>query len=304
MKLTGEAVPLAEQVLEDATMARSVFSVSADDYLVYQTGGTVGASRMVWLNRSGSEVSALGKPAAYSWPRISPDGKRVAVMIADATGNTDIWIDEQRLTFDSSHEGNPTWFPDGSLSPSTGQGKAYATSCGKLPMEAARRSRLLESRANKYPQAISSNGQYLIYTDTNLSSGDYELWLVPFGDGRARPFIAAEGNQTFAQFSPDGRWLAYDSNETGSSEVYVTPFPKGEGKWQVSQQGGIMPKWRGDGREIFYLSQNHRTVFAAEVAPTEESFASRGRAHCSPPDRSPEWDTRTTFQPMASGFCS
>jgi len=92
------------------------------------------------------------------------------------------------------------------------------------------------------------------------------------GDGPARPFIAAEGNQAFAQFSPDGRWLAYDSDETGRAEVYVTPFPKRDSKWQVSQQGGMMPKWRGDGREIFYLSQDHRTVLAAEVSPTEESF--------------------------------
>jgi Tol biopolymer transport system component len=272
VKLTGEAVPLAEQVLEDAIMARAVFSVSADGTLVYQTGGTVGESRMVWLNRSGNEVSALGKPAAYSWPRISPDGKRVAVDITDATGNTDIWIDEQRLTFDSSLEGNPTWFPDGSRIAFNSTRKGVGDILWKAADGSGASYVLLESRANKYPQAISPNGRYLIYTDANLSSEDYDLWLVSFGDGRARPFIAAEGNQTFAQFSPDGRWLAYDSTETGSSEVYVTPFPKGESKWQVSQQGGIMPRWRGDGREIFYLSRDHRTVFAAEVAATQESF--------------------------------
>jgi Tol biopolymer transport system component len=279
VKLTGEGVPLAEQVLDDAIMARSVFSVSSDGTLVYQTGGTVGGSRMIWLSRSGSEVSELGKPAAYSWPRISPDGKRVAVMIADATtGNMDIWIEEiegerpQRLTFDLTDEGNPTWFPDGSRLVFNSTRKGVRDLLWKAASGSGTSSVFLESGANKYPQDISPDGQYLIYTDTNSSSGEYDLWLLPFGDGRARPFIAAEGNQTFARFSPDGRWLAYDSDETGMAEVYVTPFPKRDSKWQVSQHGGIMPNWRGDGREIFYLSQDHRTVLAAEVAPTEETF--------------------------------
>jgi eukaryotic-like serine/threonine-protein kinase len=198
---------------------------------------------------------------------------------ADATtGNTDIWIEEidgerpQRLTFDLTHEGNPTWFPDGSRLVFNSTRKGVRDLLWKAASGSGASSVLLESGANKYPQDISPDGRYLIYTDTNPSSGDYDLWLVPFGDGRARPFIAAEGNQTFAQFSPDGRWLAYDSDETGSIEVYVTPFPKRESNWQVSRQGGIMPKWRGDGREIFYLTRDHRTVFAAEVAPTEESF--------------------------------
>jgi eukaryotic-like serine/threonine-protein kinase len=279
VKLTGEGVPLAEKVLNDAIMARSVFSVSADGTLVYQTGGTVGGSRMIWLNRSGHEVSAFGEPAAYSWPRISPDGKRVAMLIADATtGNTDIWIKEidgerpQRLTFDLTDEGNPTWFPDGSRLVFNSTRKGVRDLLWKAASGSGASSVLLESAANKHPQDISPDGRYLIYTDTNPSSGDYDLWLVPFGDDRARPFIAAEGNQTFAQFSPDGRWLAYDSDETGSVEVYVTSFPKRDSKWQVSQQGGIMPKWRRDGREIFYLTQDHQRVFAAEVAPREESF--------------------------------
>jgi Tol biopolymer transport system component len=234
---------------------------------------------MIWLNRSGHEVSAFGEPAAYSWPRISPDGKRVAMLIADATtGNTDIWIKEidgerpQRLTFDLTDEGNPTWFPDGSRLVFNSTRKGVRDLLWKAASGSGASSVLLESAANKHPQDISPDGRYLIYTDTNPSSGDYDLWLVPFGDDRARPFIAAEGNQTFAQFSPDGRWLAYDSDETGSVEVSVTSFPKRDSKWQVSQQGGIMPKWRGDGREIFYLTQDHQRVFAAEVAPREESF--------------------------------
>jgi Tol biopolymer transport system component len=202
VKLTGEGVPLAEQVLDDAIMARSVFSVSADGTLVYQTGGTVGGSRMIWLNRSGSEVSALGEPAAYSWPRISPDGKRVAVTIADATtGNTDIWIEEidgerpQRLTFDLTHEGNPTWFPDGSRLVFNSTRKGVRDLLWKAASGSGASSILLESGANKYPQDISPDGRYLIYTDTNPSSGDYDLWLVPFGDGRARPFIAAKATR-------------------------------------------------------------------------------------------------------------
>ncbi len=214
------------------------------------------------------------------------------MLIADATtGNTDIWIKEidgerpQRLTFDLTDEGNPTWFPDGSRLVFSSTGKGVRDLLWKAASGSGASSVLLESAANKYPQDISPDGRHLIYTDTNPSSGDYDLWLAPFGDGRARPFIAAEGNQTFAQFSPDGRWLAYDSDETGSVEVYVTSFPKRDSKWQVSQQGGIMPKWRGDGRESSTSPRTIRGFLPPRSRPGKKAFGSRGQAHCLRPDR-------------------
>jgi Tol biopolymer transport system component len=120
-----------------------------------------------------------------------------------------------------------------------------------------------------YPQTVSPDGQTLIYTN---DADGYDLWLLVLSNLRSRSFIAAPGNQTFARFSPNGSWLAYDSHEAGRPEVYVTQFPSGRGKWQVSRQGGIMPTWRRDGREIFYLSPDHHTLFAAEVIASGQDF--------------------------------
>lgn len=276
LKVTGEAVPLAEQVRHDALMARSVFSVSAEGTLAYESGATGGESRMVWVGRNGKELAVLGEPAPYTWPQISPDGKRVAATVIDAGGNRDIWIYEiadgraMRLTFDPADEGNPTWMPDGRRVVFNSNRKGVRDLHWTAASGSGMPDVLLESGTDKFPQAVSPDGRYLIYAQR--SEKNYDLWLLSFADRRPVPFIAAEGNQTFGQFSPDGRWFAYDSSESGTPEVYVTPFPSERSKWLVSRQGGIMPKWRQDGREIFYLSPDHHTVFAAGVTAGEENL--------------------------------
>jgi hypothetical protein len=169
LKVTGEAVPLAEQVRHDALMGRSVFSVSAEGTLAYESGAAGGESRMVWVDRNGKELAVLGEPAPYTWPRISPDGKRVAATVTGAGGNRDIWIYEiadgraMRLTFDPADEGNPTWMPDGRRvvfnSTRKGVRDLHWTAASGSGMPDV----LLESGTDKYPQAVSPDGRYLIY---------------------------------------------------------------------------------------------------------------------------------------------
>jgi eukaryotic-like serine/threonine-protein kinase len=281
LKLVGDAVPLAERVRSDPLMGRSVFSVSAGSTLAYEIGGTEPGSRMVWIDRTTKERAAFGDPGpySYSWPRISPDGKRVATAVTDPTGSRDIWIYEvadgraMRLTLDAADEGNPLWMPDGRRLVFSSNGKGVRDIHWKA-VGGGTPDVLLESGTDKYPQTVSPDGQTLIYTN---DADGYDLWLLLLSNLRSSSFIAAPRNQTFARFSPNGSWLAYDSREgagtpDGRSEVYVTKFPSGRGKWPVSRQGGIMPTWRRDGREIFYLSPDHHTLFAAEVIANGDDF--------------------------------
>ena len=172
LKLVGDAVPLAERVRSDPLMARSVFSVSAGSTLAYEIGGTEPGSRMVWFDRTGKERGVFSDPApySYSWPRISSDGKRVATVVTDPTGSRDIWIYDvadgraMRLTVDAADEGNPVWMPDGQRLVFNSNAKGVRDIHWKA-VGGGTPDVLLESGTNKYPQAVSPDGQTLIYTN-------------------------------------------------------------------------------------------------------------------------------------------
>ena len=282
-RLIGEAVPIAADVLRDAVLGRAVFSVSDDGTLVFQTGAAASGSRLVWFDRSGVEVGTLGEPGFYIWPRLSPDGERAAIAVTDPrTGNTDIWIHDladgrkRQLTFSAAPEANPTWGREGNrvffTTGRRGVSDIYQTDSRGGGAEEA----LLESDAMTRVQSASPDGRYLIFARRE-GLGPSQLWLLSLtGEGKPRPLLGGDNNYLFGEISPDGHWLVYQSNESGKNEVYVTAFPSCVGKWRVSQDGGILPRWSADGREIFYVTQDHAAIFSASVSVERGTFQAMG----------------------------
>jgi serine/threonine protein kinase len=274
LELTGEAVPVAERVQIGGTTGRTgAFSVSQTGVLAYQTQTGTTGSQLVWFDRSGNQIAVLGDRSIYGEVELSPDRKRVAVGLLDSARKTrDIWLYDvarglrTRFTFDPADENASIWSPDGShiIYNSTRKGNAdlyQMTSSGAGSEEI-----VLAGGPYKIPLSWSPDGRFVLYmirTGNGAGAPD-NLWLLPlFGDRKPVPFLQTPFDEPQAQFSPDGRWVAYVSNESGRYEVYVVPFPgPGGGKWQISTAGGRLPRWRHDGKEIFYLAADNKLMGA------------------------------------------
>jgi eukaryotic-like serine/threonine-protein kinase len=262
---TGDPVPIAEQIDYGGELLGQ-FSSSQNGVLAYTSHG-----RLVWVDRKGAE-QLVGVPKEYRSPQVSPDGRRVAVTIEEVGGQ--IWIYDlgrevlARLTFDEgSGNVNPVWAPDGKRvafpsgtppnlfwQPADGSGKAE---------------RLTTSEYNQAPSSWSPDGQMLAFEEVNSTTG-FDIWILRLSDRKARPFLRTPSNERAPRFSPDGRWLAYVSDESGPYEIYVLPYPGPGEKWQISTDGGTEPVWNPNGRELFY--RNGNKVMAVDVA-TQPSFS-------------------------------
>ncbi|MDQ5858632.1 MAG: hypothetical protein M3542_10225, partial [Acidobacteriota bacterium] len=257
LRLTGEAVPVAENVQEDLGFFTAVFSASENGTLVYQeTGASTGLTQVALFDRRGTKLDTLGDPADYWDPRFSPDGRRVALGIGDPG---DIWIHDlsrglrTRVTFAAPDDYAVIWSPDGGRvafsSQRSGAGDIYAKAASGTGDDQL----LTGSKVFKVPTSWSPDGRFLLYQ----APGDrtrWDVWMLSLSDGKTTPVLQTEFEEVGGAVSPDGRWLAYVSNESGRFEVYVQPFPGPGGKWQVSTAGGNYPVWRGDGKELFYLA--------------------------------------------------
>ena len=266
--VSGDTVPVAQSVGADTAVFRGAFTVSAAGVLAHRSGGSQ-RRQLVWVNRSGKVLSTVGPPdeSALSTPEISPDGRRVAVN-RNAGGNYDIWTIDvgravaSRFTFNRAADFVAVWSADGRRvafsSTRNGVRDLFEKSSNVLGDEIP----LLSTAEGKIPLSWSSDGQYLLYASQNPNTGG-DLWALPLTGGRTpfpivqTPFEEAEG-----QFSPDGRWVAYQSNASGSTQVYVRSFPKAGGEWQVSTSGGTQPRWRIDGKELFYVAPDGRLMAA------------------------------------------
>jgi serine/threonine protein kinase len=270
--LTAEAVPVAEQVQSIVSPGTiGCFSVSATGLLVYQAGGAVGGLRLTWFDRSGKPAGTLGDAAVFGNIEFSPDRRSLAARVVDQTGNSDIWIYDvargfgTRFTFDPAAESNPVWSPDGRSiifsSSRKGQGDLYR----KASNGAGAEELLYADSLVKRPTSWSRDGKFLLYYAADPKTGLDLLMLPLAGDPKPVPFAPAAFNEQNGQFSWDGRWVAYQSNESGNNEIYAAPFPGPGGKRQISKAGGSFPRWRRDGKEIFYIGGDQRLT-AAEVA--------------------------------------
>ncbi len=252
--------------------------MSGDGQVAYRAGGAA-SLQLTWFDRTGKAVGVAGEPDANSaqYPELSPDGRRVA-MDRTLLGNRDIWLIDlvrgglTRLTFHAAQEFDAVWSPDGvRIGFSSSRGGAFdlyvKPSDGSGPEEL-----LLETPNTKVVQNWSKDGRFLLYYEVNPKTGRDLLALEMTGtDRKSRVVVNTPFEETLAQLSPDGRWVAYQTNESGRFEIVVQPFPDAGGKWQVSTGGGVAPRWRADGKEIYFLAPD-ATMMAVPVTASGPTF--------------------------------
>jgi Tol biopolymer transport system component len=265
LQLSGEPFVVAPDVGFNPITWQALFSASTNGIVAYH--GSAGArTQLTWVDREGKQLGLVGPPGTYNSISLSPDEKTVAYDQADArTGDIAIWLmyaehgSPTRLTFNSKIEFFPVWSSDGNrviYCALKGPPQLYQ----KLTSGAGDEEPILVSSQAKIPTAVSPDGRFLVYAVLDPKTR-FDLWVLPlFGDRRPFPFLRSEAAELGGQISPNSRWMAYSSNESGSYEVYVRPFPPAPGKWQVSRQGGSQARWRSDGKELFYLSTDRRLI--------------------------------------------
>jgi hypothetical protein len=274
----GEAVPVAESVLSTGQQRRGVFSVSGNGLLAYLSGGRQSTTRLAWFDRSGKQVATLGDPGVLNYVmHFSPDRKSVAVSIMDpATGSWDIWLYEvarglrTRFTFDQASELEAVWSPDGKSIIFDSNRKGTADLYRKASSGDGAEELLYADKLDKSPKSWSPDGKFLLYTANGGPKTGYDNWVLPLtGERKPFPFAQTAFNERNGQFSPDGLWIAYSSDESQRNEIYVALFNGSAGapvgKRQISTSGGSYPRWRRDGKEIFYIAPDRR-LMAAEVS--------------------------------------
>ena len=270
----GEPVVVADLVRTEATGAAQ-FSVSRGGTLAYAVGGPTRllSRSLVWVNRRGEEQPIEVPPRAFTSPRISPDGTRVALAITDQ--EQDIWVLDlrhlalSRLTFGSSIEQNPVWMPDGKrILFSSSQG-GIPNVFGQPADHTGAMEQLTRSQAIVIPYSVSADGKSVVVT----ASGSTDIGIVRFDrPNETELLVEGPGSQINAEISPDGRWLAYQSAESGQYHIYVRPFPNvNGGRWQITtEHEGVRPLWARSGRELFYVagSDLDRAVMTVPVHAT------------------------------------
>jgi eukaryotic-like serine/threonine-protein kinase len=242
----------------------SAFTVAQNGTLVFNTDVGAAQSALTWIDRSGKELGRIGDPAVMDNPTLSPDGSRVAVDISNEKANSvDIWIENttgannSRFTFGSAEEVVGVWSRDGRVvayRTDVDGSSLYLKPASGLESERRRYTLPPTSMDDIIPNSWSLDDKQILFTH-QITAGEY-LELLPAAGGEPTRFLTSKGSQTNGQISPDGKWVAYASDESGVWEIYITSFPGAAGKWQVSRGGGAEPRWRGDGKEIFYISLN------------------------------------------------
>jgi Tol biopolymer transport system component len=273
MELSGEPQPVAERIAINGASVRAMFSASDNGRLIYQTGEASAGWTLVWRDREGKQTDAVARAERYLTPTLSPDGTRLAVTIfAGAQGVYDVWIFDltrqtsTRFTFGPSSQLSPVWSADGKTiffaSNLKGSTHIYAKQADGSGVE---RPVLEHSDAYEAPRTTSADGRYLIYGRRLANEAGYHIWALPLsGEGKPFPVVQDGFDEDFPTLSTDGKWMAYQSNESGRKEIYITAFPGGGAKWQVSSNGGSSPKWRRDGKELFFLDAAD-TITAVDV---------------------------------------
>jgi eukaryotic-like serine/threonine-protein kinase len=281
LKLTGTAFPIAEQIANPEAFRLGFFSVSQNDILVYQTGGAV-KRQVLSLDPTGKQLGQVGNNTNALYIQLSPDGRRLAeTLYDDQSKSGDIWLVDlargvqTRFTFDPKDDDTPVFSPDGSrivfASNRKGQYDLYVKDASGAGTPQA----LFETKEDKYPTDWSRDGKYIAFTQvTSAGKSGVDLWILPlFGDKKPFPFLQTDFAEADGVFSPDGHWLAYESNESGKVEVYIAPFNGNTGltgggsavqggKWQVSQGGGTLPAWSRDGKCLYFLSPDNQLMQA------------------------------------------
>jgi Tol biopolymer transport system component len=280
--VTGTAVPMIEGVLQSPVSGAAQYTFSATGSLIYVLGSFQSArSRLVWVSRNGAEQPLAAPPHTYQFPRLSPDGRRLALGITESESQT--WLYDlsrdtlTRFTFEGNYNPVSVWTPDGKRIAFESNKEGPPNIFWQMADGSGGLERLTTSEYVNAPFSWSPDGQLLAFIELNPTTG-FDIWVLRMGGPsagsgqvrKAEPFLRTRFDETSPKFSPDGRWLAYVSDESGRNEVYVQPYPGPGGKWQISTEGGKEPVWNPNGRELFYRSGDK--MMAVDIA-TQPSFA-------------------------------
>lgn len=266
---TGDAVPISDNVVLNSGYGTANFSASNTGILVYQAGDYAAAWPLAWYARDGKSLGNLGEPSRYARAAISPDGNRVAVSEYAADGGRDIWMFDiarethTRYTFDGVSV-SPVWTADGREIVYSKKGTLY-----RKPSDNSAQEEML-AHVGIGAVSASADGRYLAFMHGGEGT-EWDIWgLALQGDHKPFPVIQTPASEVLPALSPDSKFLAYCSDESGSSQVYISLFPNGGAKSQVTTGGGCEPRWRGDGKELFF-SDGNGGIWAVDVAATENS---------------------------------
>jgi Tol biopolymer transport system component len=284
--LSGDPRTISDDVQYSQLIDLALFDVVGTKTLAVQTGIGIAKSQLTWYERNGRQAGTVGTPDAIANPALSPDGHRVVFDRIDRDGrNINIWVEElpggvpTRLTFSSAADQLPIWIPDGSRVTFGSNRSFHFTLYQKNSDGSGAETQINDLGVPQQgPWDWSRDGKYL------LVMKNAELWYVSSADWQSQPFLQTKGTIRNAQFSPDGKWVAYSSNETGSWQVYVSAFSNPLSKRQISSGGGQEPRWRRDGKELFYLSVDAKLMAVPvkagatlEAGPAEALFQTHAR---------------------------
>ena len=276
LRLSGDPTPIAEEVGRDYIF-ETAYSVSEDGTLVVHSGG-VSTSVLTWYDRTGKAGEVLGSDN-FNVIRFSPDGHTLAASIYDNSGGEDIWLFDlvrgvrTRFTFGPGLSDDPVWSPNGKMiafdSNRTGSYAIYQKPANGTQKEEM----IFGDAAIKFTTSWSNDGKYLLFDRIDPESkGITALWVLPmFGDRKPHSLISTEFNNTYSEFSPDGHWVAYDSNESGKDEIYAVAFPNATARFQISTAGGANVQWRADGKELYYTDPDNK-IMAVDINSRGDSL--------------------------------
>jgi Tol biopolymer transport system component len=284
LEVHGTPAPVLDQVGYNAAAGSAQLDFSQTGTLIYRSGGAGGGLLTIaWLDGAGKAQPLLAKPGNYGRPSMSPDGQRLALDVTEGSG-TDIWAYDwqrdtmTRLTFAGNVDG-PVWSPDGRyIAFQASEGMSVTRSDGSGKPQPLTQSKNIQS-----PWSFTPDGKRLAFFEISPVTG-YALWTVPLESdgaglhaGKPEVFLQTAANERFPSFSPDGRWMAYASNESGTYQVYVRAFPDKGGKWQISNSDGVYPIWSRNGHELFFETLDNHIMVAAYTVKGDSFVADKPR---------------------------
>ena len=287
LEVHGTPAPVLDQIGYTTVQGSAQLDFSQTGTLIYRSGRAGGGLLTVaWLDGAGKVQTLLAKPGAYGNPSLSPDGQRLAMDVTDGSG-TDTWVYDwqrdtmTRLTFTGTAV-HPVWSPDGryiAFRTNPGEGLSVIRSDGSGKPQS-----LTQSKDAQIPWSFAPDGKRLAFSDAGSGNGQ-DIWTVPLESdgaglraGKPEVFLQTKAVEWQPSFSPDGRWMAYVSNESATSQVYVRAFPDKGGKWQISNSGGQFPMWSRSGRELFFETLDNHVVVAAYTVKGDSFVADKPRA--------------------------
>jgi dipeptidyl aminopeptidase/acylaminoacyl peptidase len=312
-KLKGEPRPTSERVVTDSSIWKAVFDASESGIMAYQLGGIVSGTQLRSFDRSGKQQNVIGKPGYQYEPHLSRDGRQLAAGISYAN-YSDIWTYNlpdgraNRITFGERDHGSPVWSSDGSRIILAEKQEHYRI-C-QVDLNGVQPEKLvLDTGMDTWPLDLSADDRFLLFGQGyNIGRVKSQLWIYPMtGESPAFRLLTGDAVESDGQFSPDGQWVAYASNESGRNEVYVVPFHMAskstapgyggiEGKRQISISGGQRPRWRRDGKELYYVKPDSTFVAVPivsidaklEIGAEEPLFRANPAVNLFPYDVSPD----------------